>query len=63
MMCCGAIQQSRIKKIVYATENIKYGTTKQLNNVILVEGINKIESQKMLNDFFKNKRNNVSRET
>lgn len=63
MMCCGAIQQSRIKKIVYATENIKYGTTKQLNNVTLVEGINKKESQKMLNNFFKNKRKDVSRET
>ena len=32
MMCCGAILQSRIKKVVYLVKNEKYGCTHLLKN-------------------------------
>ncbi|MDD3392049.1 MAG: nucleoside deaminase [Bacilli bacterium] len=62
LMCTGAIIQARIKKIVYATDNNKYGFSKQTNNLLEKNNINitknilKEESIKLLQDFFKNKR-------
>ncbi len=34
MMCCGAIVQSRIKRVVYATENPKFGYVSSLGNLL-----------------------------
>lgn len=62
LMCCGAIIQSRIKKIVYCVENNNFGYTKKIKEIlkkekILVEKIEQnIEIENMLKEFFKNKR-------
>ena len=59
MMCCGAIEQSRIKKIVYCVENHNFGYTKKIkeileNEKILVEKIEQENQiQNMLKEFFK----------
>lgn len=63
MMCLGAIQQARIKKIVYATEDTKYGYTKYINlnrNLNFYpeveSGIQRDEAQKLIKEYFKQKR-------
>ncbi len=63
MMCLGAIQQARIKKIVYATEDTKYGYTKyirqnrNLNFYPEIEtGIQRDEAQRLIKEYFKQKR-------
>jgi len=63
LMCYGAILQSRISKVVYATTSQKYGFRKIINNssknnknVVLLKGICEKKSQKLLKDFFKDKR-------
>ena len=33
MMCCGAIEQSRIKKVIYGCKNEKYGYISKTNNI------------------------------
>ena len=61
LMCTGAIIQSRIKKVVYATENEKYGSL----NKIVKENKSKLEIEKnilaeksisLLQNFFNKKR-------
>ena len=61
LMCTGAIIQSRIKKVVYATENEKYGSL----NKIIKESKSKLEIEKniladksisLLQNFFNKKR-------
>ena len=57
MMCCGAIEQVRIKKIVYGTDNINFGYTKMLNQKIEIE--NKFcqeECKSLIQSFFVEKR-------
>ena len=56
MMCCGAIEQSRIKKIVYGVANQNYGFTKKIKNVEIVFGILENECKSLIQSFFKNKR-------
>lgn len=66
LMCAGAIIQSRIKKVVYATASIKFGYIESIDNVLLnnknnhfveiEKNICNTESQKLLKDFFKQKR-------
>ena len=56
MMCCGAITQSRIKKIVYGVDNEYYGYTKNLKNIEIKSGIYKGECKEIIQKFFKNKR-------
>ena len=65
MMCCGAIIQSRIKKVVYGSKNEKFGyvesvsrafENKNNHNVKIETGILKNECSKLLKDFFKEKR-------
>lgn len=62
LMCCGAIIQARIKKIVYCVDNINFGYTKKIKEIlnskkIIVEKINNNdEIESMLKDFFKKKR-------
>ena len=68
LMCSGAILQSRIKKVVFATFEPKFGTLGSVTNVLdennkfnhkveIVSGICKEESSKLLKEFFKQKRN------
>lgn len=65
MMCCGAIIQSRIKKVYYATESKKFGYIESLDNVFeknnnhfpeIEKGLCAEESKKILKDFFESKR-------
>ena len=65
LMCAGAIIQSRIKKIVYATESPKFGYVESVDRVfdkknnhtpIIKKGICKAEASKLLKEFFENKR-------
>ena len=59
MMCTGAIKESRISGIIYATESEKYGyANKQSNkkNFFVKKGYLEKESKKILRDFFIEKR-------
>ena len=66
LMCCGAIIQSRIKKVVYATKNEKFGYVESVNeifqskknnhNVIIEKGPFEKESKELIVNFFKQKR-------
>ena len=55
MMCCGAIEQSRISKIVYGTANENFGNVKNIH----IKNISQeceTECRKLVTEFFKNKR-------
>ena len=55
MMCCGAIEQSRIKKVIYGCKNDKYGYLskyKKIKSELLYEEKYKL----LIQNFFKNKR-------
>ena len=63
LMCYGAILETRMSKIVYGASSEKYGFKNKIKkastiskDVVIVEGICKIESQKLLKSFFVNKR-------
>lgn len=63
LMCCGAIEQSRIRKIYYSTGSPIYGQIENNNKifknnkkVIIYNNICSKESKKLLKDFFKHKR-------
>jgi len=58
MMCTGAIIQSRIKKIVYGTNNESFGYLSKISNpkLQIISSIKKEECANMLSDFFKKKR-------
>ncbi|MCI8777704.1 MAG: nucleoside deaminase [Bacilli bacterium] len=68
LMCCGAIIQSRIKRVVYATKNEKFGyvesiekifQNKKNNHSVLVEkGVYEKEAKELIQKFFQKKRNN-----
>ena len=47
MMCCGAIEQSRIKKIVYGAKNENYGYTEKLKNIEIISKVCEEECKKM----------------
>ena len=55
MMCTGAIEQSRIKKIVYGIENFNCGYIKKLKSVETIN-LNNNECSLLLKNFFKSKR-------
>ena len=60
MMCFGAIIKTNIKKIVYGIKNEKTGFTKFINympNVEFEKISDDVEIKKIMNNFFKNKRN------
>ncbi|RMF96069.1 MAG: nucleoside deaminase [Candidatus Schekmanbacteria bacterium] len=67
LMCAGAIQLARIKKLVFGAYNEKKGAVKTLLNafeipqlnhrVEIVEGIKKEECEKLLKNFFIERRN------
>ena len=66
MMCCGAIIQSRIKKVIYATTNDKFGYIESVGKLVqkkkknhyvkLEKGIGEQQSISLLKQFFKEKR-------
>ena len=66
LMCCGAIIQSRIKRLVYGAKNDKFGGVEgieqTLNNpkanhsVEITKNICELESKMLLKQFFENKR-------
>lgn len=65
LMCAGAIIQSRIKRLVYATSSPKFGYIESLSTIvnkknnhipIIESGICEKESIKLLKNFFKDKR-------
>ena len=65
MMCCGAIIQSRIKKIYYSIESTKFGYIESLDNIFeknnnhfpeIEKGLCAEESRKILKEFFELKR-------
>lgn len=61
LMCTGAIIQSRINTICYSISNEKFGELennirKYNKNIKIKNSILKDESEKLLKDFFKNKR-------
>lgn len=56
MMCSGAIDQSRIKKIVYGVKNENYGSTDQLKNVEIISQVCEKECRELVQSFFKKRR-------
>ena len=56
MMCSGAIEQSRIKKIVYGVENENYGCTKNLKAIEIIPNICEEECKNLVQSFFKKRR-------
>ena len=56
MMCSGAIEQSRIKKIVYGVINENYGSTHQLKNVKIISQVCEKECRELVQSFFKKRR-------
>ena len=57
-MCTGAIQQSRITKVVYGTKNKAFGDLSQLKNtkIQIKENVLEEECKELLTSFFKDKR-------
>ena len=56
MMCCGAIEQSRIKKIIYGVKNENYGSTELLKNVEIICQVVEKECKELVQSFFKKRR-------
>ena len=56
MMCAGAIEQSRMNKIIYAVDNLNCGCSDKLNNVEIIKGICEENCKKIVQEFFKKKR-------
>lgn len=68
LMCCGAMIQSRIKRLVYAASNAKFGYVESIgqilndernNHSIIVDKIESEEAIQLLQDFFQKKRNQL----
>lgn len=56
MMCSGAIEQSRIKKVVYGVKNENYGYTNNLKNIEIISEICEEKCKKLVQLFFKKRR-------
>ena len=56
MMCSGAIEQSRIKKIIYGVKNENYGSTNQLKNIEIISQVCEKECRELVQSFFKKRR-------
>lgn len=55
MMCCGAIEQSRISKIVYGVKNENFGYLDKISIKNISQECEE-KCKKIVRDFFKNKR-------
>ena len=54
LMCIGAINNCRIKTVIYGAKNNNFGAVNMLNSKIkLISGILQPECSKLLSDFFK----------
>ena len=56
MMCSGAIEQSRIKKIIYGVKNENYGYTENLKNIEIISQVCENICKDMIQTFFKKRR-------
>ena len=56
MMCSGAIEQSRLKKIVYGVKNENYGFIHNLKNIEIISQVCENECKKLVQSFFKKRR-------
>lgn len=56
MMCSGAIEQSRIKKIVYGVKNENYGYTDKIKNIEIISQVCENICREMIQCFFKKRR-------
>ena len=56
MMCSGAIEQSRLKKIIYGVKNENYGYVHNLKNIEIISQICEEECKKIVQSFFKKRR-------
>ena len=58
MMCCGAIIQSRISKVVYGTsnENFGYSSILEKNNIEIISSILEKKCREIVQNFFAKKR-------
>ena len=56
MMCAGAIEQARIKKIVYGVKNDKYGCINNLKTAKIISQICENECRNLIQSFFKKRR-------
>ena len=66
LMCCGAIIQSRIKNVVYAASNEKFGYVESIDKILnnqknnhyvnIKKGIYEKEAKNLVQEFFKSKR-------
>ena len=56
MMCSGAIEQSRIKKIVYGVKNENYGYTDKIKNIEIISQVCEKECKDLVQSFFKKRR-------
>ena len=58
MMCVGAINNSRLRRVIYGAKNNNFGAIQNLNSKIqVVSGILEEECSRILQVFFKNIRN------
>ena len=56
MMCSGAIEQSRIKKVVYGVKNENYGYIENLKNIKIISQVCEEECKKLVQTFFQKRR-------
>ena len=56
MMCSGAIEQSRIKKIIYGVKNENYGSTDKVKNIEIISQVCEKECKYLVQSFFKKRR-------
>lgn len=56
MMCSGAIEQSRIKKIIFGVKNENYGYTINLKNIEIISQICEKKCKELIQGFFKKRR-------
>ena len=56
MMCSGAIEQARIKTIIYGIKNEKFGYTDQLKKIKIISQVCEEDCKKIVQTFFQKKR-------
>ena len=56
MMCSGAIEQARIKQVVYGVKNENYGYTGKLKTVKIISQVCEKESKDLVQLFFQKRR-------
>lgn len=56
MMCSGAIEQSRINKIVYGVKNENCGYTDKLKNIEIISQVCENTCKELVQSFFKKRR-------